>query len=246
MKLEQLSSLRMKFLRTLTAVAAVAAALTIAAQARADVIFYLTTQEPAPGTIISQADAVEVDVDLTSSGTGTSTAMVTFTAPTMGTNAGVLDTPVELNVSGNFVATTTIPLAGGTGTGKTCGIGAGNTGSGTCTTGAEDGFGVMDLETSSVSTGSPFTIDLTAGTWANAAAVLTPTTLPAGSTYPQGFEAEVSYAKQVAGFSTVPAPLIGHGLPEILAVAGVLFGAGLLERSRKRRSPGTAIPHAAA
>jgi hypothetical protein len=220
-------------LRNLTAMVAAASALTIAVQARADVIFYLTTQEPAPGTIIAQADAVEVDVDLTSSGTGTSTAMVTFTAPTMGPNAGVIDTPVELNVSGNFVATTTIPLAGGTGAGKTCGIGTGNTGSGTCTPGSEDGFGVMDLETSSVSTGSPFTINLSAGTWANAAAVLTPTTLPHGSTYPQGFEAEVSYATQVAGFAA-PAPLIGHGLPGILAVAGVLFGAGLVKRGKKR------------
>jgi hypothetical protein len=43
----------------------------------------------------------------------------------------------------------------------------------------------------------------------------------------------------------VPAPLIGHGLPVVLAVGGLLFGAKLLERSKKRRSLGTAIPHAA-
>jgi hypothetical protein len=44
----------------------------------------------------------------------------------------------------------------------------------------------------------------------------------------------------------VPAPIIGHGFPVVLAFGGVLFGAKLLERSRKRRLFGTAIPHAAA
>jgi hypothetical protein len=44
---------------------------------------------------------------------------------------------------------------------------------------------------------------------------------------------------------TVPAPLIGHGLPVLLAVGGILFGAKLLERGKRRRSPGGAIPHAA-
>jgi hypothetical protein len=34
----------------------------------------------------------------------------------------------------------------------------------------------------------------------------------------------------------VPAPLIGHGIPVILAFAGLLFGAKLSERSGKRRS----------
>jgi len=43
----------------------------------------------------------------------------------------------------------------------------------------------------------------------------------------------------------VPAPLIGHGLSVVLAVGGMLFGAKLLERSKKRRSLGTTIPHAA-
>lgn len=43
-----------------------------------------------------------------------------------------------------------------------------------------------------------------------------------------------------------PAPPIGRGLPGILAAAGVLFGAGLLERSRKRRSRSAATAEAAA
>jgi hypothetical protein len=33
----------------------------------------------------------------------------------------------------------------------------------------------------------------------------------------------------------VPAPVIGRGLPVILAVGGLLFAAKLLERSKKRR-----------
>jgi hypothetical protein len=41
----------------------------------------------------------------------------------------------------------------------------------------------------------------------------------------------------------VPAPLIGHGLPGVLAVGGVLlFGVTLFERNGKRRSRGTAVP----
>ena len=44
----------------------------------------------------------------------------------------------------------------------------------------------------------------------------------------------------------VPAPLIGRGLPVLLAVGGILFGAKLLERSKTRRSLRTAVPHATA
>ena len=43
----------------------------------------------------------------------------------------------------------------------------------------------------------------------------------------------------------VPAPSIGRGLPLLLAVGGILFGAKLLEHGTKRRSIGTATPHAA-
>jgi hypothetical protein len=38
----------------------------------------------------------------------------------------------------------------------------------------------------------------------------------------------------------VPAPLIGRGLPVLLVVVGILFGAKLSERSKKRRSLGAA------
>lgn len=37
-----------------------------------------------------------------------------------------------------------------------------------------------------------------------------------------------------AALTTVPAPVIGRGLPVLLAVGGILFGAKLLERSKKR------------
>jgi hypothetical protein len=40
----------------------------------------------------------------------------------------------------------------------------------------------------------------------------------------------------VSNAFVVPAPLIGRGLPVLLAVGGVLFGAKFLERSKKRRS----------
>jgi hypothetical protein len=42
------------------------------------------------------------------------------------------------------------------------------------------------------------------------------------------------------GFAPVPAPLIDHGFPGLLAVGGLLFGATLFERSKRRRSLGTA------
>jgi hypothetical protein len=49
-----------------------------------------------------------------------------------------------------------------------------------------------------------------------------------------------------ATLSAVPAPVIGHGLTGVLAIGGVLFGAKLFERNKRRRSLGTAIRHAPA
>ena len=48
---------------------------------------------------------------------------------------------------------------------------------------------------------------------------------------------------QGQAFAT-PAPPIGSGLPGILAVGGLLFGARLFERSKKNRLPGATAPHA--
>ena len=47
-------------------------------------------------------------------------------------------------------------------------------------------------------------------------------------------------------YGVVPAPPIGRGLPVLLAAGGILFGAKLLGRSKRRRWFGTLIPHAAA
>jgi hypothetical protein len=46
--------------------------------------------------------------------------------------------------------------------------------------------------------------------------------------------------------ATIPAPVIGHGLPGLLAIGGVLFGAKLFERSKRRRLLEVAIRQAAA
>jgi len=56
-----------------------------------------------------------------------------------------------------------------------------------------------------------------------------------------GFYQALEFAPQA-----VPAPVIGHGLPSVLAIGGVLFGAKLFQCGKKRRSLGTAIRHAAA
>jgi hypothetical protein len=210
----------MKIVRNLTAMAAVAAALTIGAQARADTIFYLTTPEGGPIGGLAQADAVEVDVAWIS----TTSATVTFT----NYNSGNIGTPAELNVGGEFLASTA--LAGGFANGHTTCGGNGYGGATTCGGGEGAGyFGTMDIETSGVGAHS-FVITLTAegiNTWANSAAVLTPTT---GGT-PGGFEALVATGennKQDGGFAT-PLPAT---LPLFSAGLGVM---GLLGWRKKRK-----------
>jgi hypothetical protein len=89
----------MKIVRSLTAVAAVAAALTMAAQARADIIsFYLNQPECTGGcgagtapALIANSSAVEVIVDLLTS----TSATVEFIGPS-GAN---IDTPAYINVN---------------------------------------------------------------------------------------------------------------------------------------------------
>jgi hypothetical protein len=62
----------------------------------------------------------------------------------------------------------------------------------------------------------------------------------------QNFQDTNLSGTQVIGTTAAaPAPLIGRGLPVVLAVAGLLFGVKLWERS-KSRSFGIAIPRAAA
>jgi hypothetical protein len=45
---------------------------------------------------------------------------------------------------------------------------------------------------------------------------------------------------RLAGFEPAPSPAIGHGLSVLLAVGGLLFGAKLFERSKRRHSLGIA------
>lgn len=214
-------------LRSLTAMAAMAAALTIAAQARADVIDFFLNQPEDTTTLIPDSSAVEVTVDLTSSTAST----VTFQAPSGGTLPGLN----LINVNGSFSAS-----ASSLAPGSPCG-GNGYAGDAhVCSPGNEDSFGTMSLESGNVSGATTFTFTLTAegtNSWTDAADVLIPTTGYSTTYYTHGLEAIVaapSGPPQDAGFYTpAPAPLIGHGLPGILAVAGVLFGAGLIKRGKK-------------
>jgi hypothetical protein len=215
----------MKIRGSLIAMAAVALALTIDAQARADTVFQLTTPEGGPIGSLSTSAAVTVDVALLSS----TIATVTFTNCTAAGCGTSIGTPAEINVSGAFLASTALPggFAGGQ---MTCG-GNGFTGANPC--GGGDGasfFGTMNVETSGVGEQS-FVINLTAeggNTWASSAAVLTPDS--------KGFEALVnkgSNGVQDGGFSTpLPAalPLFATGLG----------GLGLLGWRRKRKAQAVA------
>jgi hypothetical protein len=216
--------LNMKIVRNLTVMAAVAASLTIAAQARADTInFFLTT--PETGTAPTQANAVEVTVStwtssaFTTLATGSSTfATVVFTNPDTAVNMA----PVEINISGAFQASSTEGLAGGN---SPCGGNGGPTP--TCAGGGDGAgtFGTMSIETGS-SNHSTITIDLLAegtNSWLDAAAVLTKDS--------KGFEALVNDASnnaQDGGFySATPLPAT---LP---LFAGGLGFVGFLTKRRK-------------
>jgi hypothetical protein len=61
-----------------------------------------------------------------------------------------------------------------------------------------------------------------------------------------GFRSGYDLVSEQLLATPVPAPPIGHGLPVVLAVGGLLLGFKLWERGQKRRSLETAVPHAAA
>ena len=193
-------------LRNLTTMAAAAAALTIAAQARANVIdFFLNQPECTNGCTvvpptIPNSSAVEVIVTDTS----TTSATVEFVGPG-GSN---VDTPAYLNVKGSFSAMVSIP-------------------GGVVPPGGFDQFGTMTVGTGAVKAPT-VTFTLTAtddNSWADAAAVLTPTT-NYNPIYGHGFEAET--ATSDAGFFT-PVPE-----PSSLALFGASFlGLGVFYRRRR-------------
>ena len=107
--------------------------------------------------------------------------------------------------------------------------------------GPPDAMGNYSNSNSSINDGhfSPY-INGT-GTFVIANSAITATTTIAGVTFDFGTKPDTF----ITGVP-VPAPLIGRGLSALLAIAGVLFGAKLSERSKKHRSLGTAVPHAAA
>lgn len=208
-------------------VAVVGLMLAMGTSVRADSItFYLTQGEctsncgagtaPAP---ISNSSAVSVTVTTTTGSAGDWTgATVTFTAP-----SGTIDAPVLINASGAVEASSaTESLAPS----SPCTVGVTIAGVSSCAAGSEDHFGTMNIETGSAGGKSTITITLTAestNSWADAAAVLKPTT-GYGAAYSQGFEA-VEGGNQYAGYysGTVPEPASVLLFGSVLLISACFF-----------------------
>ena len=154
---------------------------------------------------------------------------VTFTP---GSGQTTIGAPVAINVNGSYVASGTDPLAPS----NPCQSAAtpANT---HCAPGGTNNLGTFTTETGA-GTPASITITLTAAgstTWASAADVLTPTTGAAGI-YGHGFQAFAEHglgstSGQYAGFYSIPGPIVGAGLPGLIAAA-----AGLVALARRRRA----------
>lgn len=218
----------MKIVPNLITMAAVAAALTIAAQARADTIDFYLNQPECTGTcgagtapaLLSNANSIEVIIDLLTS----TTATVEFIAP-----SGNLDTPAYINVNdGGTQSHVSATYTEGSISDPT----EFNEGSATRSDPgqAEDHFGDMNTWTGAVADPT-LTFDLTASgglTWADAAAVLMDTT-GYGAAYSHGFEA-VTAGQDAGYYSATPLPA---ALPLFSSGLGVM---GLLGWRRKRKA----------
>jgi hypothetical protein len=209
----------MKIGRNLTAIAAVAAALTISAEARADTVnFFLSTVEgsttttPTMGGSVAPNPQVEVLVDELT----TTTATVEFEI-----SGGTFKAPVGINVDGFFDVTGVV--GSGTGNGvDPCGFGIT-----ACSGGGTNHAGSFNFETSAVNSGT-ITIDLTAEngtTWADAAAVLVANS--------NGWEAADNMASSPQDLGYLAATPLPAALP---LFAGGLGMVGFLARRKKRNA----------
>jgi hypothetical protein len=209
---------------TAAAFTALAIALTIASQARADVISFFLTQGECtgacgPGTVpapIANSAAVEVTVTRTDS----THASVLFDAP----GASNVGAPVWIKVAGAFQAT----AENNQGLAHTSPCGFGTT---ACDPGSEDHYGTFNVGTGAAAHPT-ITIDLIAengNSWANAAAVLTPTT-DAAMVYGHGFEAVVANtgSNQFAGVYVAPEPA------SLALLSAGLLGFAMIRRRRNR------------
>jgi hypothetical protein len=209
----------MKIVRNLTAMAVAAAALTVAAQARANTLsFFLSTVEGSTTTTptMGGSPAPNPQVEVTVDELTPSTATVEFQIASPGT----FNAPVGINVDGFFDVTGVV--GSGTGNGvEPCGFGLT-----ACSGGGTNHAGSFNFETSAVNSGT-ITIDLTAEngtTWASAAAVL--------ATNSDGWEAadNMSSSPQDLGF------LAATPLPATLPLfAGGLGMLGLFGRRRRQK-----------
>jgi hypothetical protein len=211
----------MKISRKLTVIAAAAAALSFASQARADTIdFYLATIEgstnttPTSGGTVAPNPQVEVIVtELT-----TTTATVEFEI-----SSGTFKAPVGINVNGTFDVTAISGSGNGNGQSLPCGYGQ----SSTCGSGGTSHAGSFNFETSAVNSGT-ITISLTAEngtTWADAAAVLIANS--------NGWEAADQMATTPQALGYYAATPLPAALP-LLATA--LGGLGLFGWRKKRKA----------
>jgi hypothetical protein len=220
----------MKVYRNLTAMAVMAAALTIAAQAHANsVIFFLTTLEgpttttptngvgmPAPNPQVEVIVSTWTDSTHTTLATGSSM----FATVEFERSSGTFSAPVGINVNTSIPFDVTGVVGSLTAGADPCGFGLT-----ACTGGGTSHAGSFNVETSANNSGT-ITIDLAAAnskTWADASLVLAPNS--------DGWEAADNMAGSPQGLGVVTP------IPAALPLFATGIGAiGLLGWRRKRKA----------